>query len=82
MQSNYKMHKESLRTALVKPNTVHDIVYLLKETFVNRQSEMKKWEGQPMYKLCKEFPVFTKSKYVCIITYNITCMITQYMYDL
>ena len=36
MQSDYKMHKESLRTALVKPNTVYDIVYLLKETFVNR----------------------------------------------
>ena len=64
LQADYEEQTLSLKVSLTNPNNDRNIAYLMKETFANRRAEMQKYQGRPMHKLCKRFPVLTHYKYV------------------
>ena len=64
LKEDYDEMKRELVMFWEKDKSTEQIVYILRETFGSRRMEMKGYIGQPMYKMCVNFPMMKNAKYV------------------
>ena len=64
LQEEFEELKKHLANAVDESKSKEEIVQLLKETFHNRRTNIKDYNGRIMYRLCKDYKALKNADYV------------------